>query len=303
MSGKSIQRISRELSDSMNVGLYNATRLVRTEVNHFANESEMIAYKELDIKKYRFIATLDNVTCEHCAELDNRVFNVKDRKSGKNYPPIHSNDRCTTVAEFDDDITEGLQRRAKDKNGKSITIPQNINYQEWKNKYIDNNELYFNDMTNTVLTKVRKDYKLEEQQYFIDEKGNRYEIDNKNVKIKANAKERKVAELLGETYGGHVNLVPVVLNPKGIKTPDYMINGEKFDLKEIFGNGKNTLDTAINKKKKQSNNFVFDISNTAMSEEDAIKQIQKIYKSKNRMWVDEIVLIKDNKVLKVYKRK
>lgn len=80
MSGKSIAKISKELSEYMNVGLYNATRLVRTEVNHFANESEMLAYEELDIEKYRFIVTLDQVTCKHCAELDNKVFNVKDRK-------------------------------------------------------------------------------------------------------------------------------------------------------------------------------------------------------------------------------
>ena len=80
MSGKSIQNIAKELSEYMNVGLYNATRLVRTEVNHFANEAEMLSYEELEIEKYRFIATLDNVTCEHCAELDNRIFNVKDRK-------------------------------------------------------------------------------------------------------------------------------------------------------------------------------------------------------------------------------
>ena len=80
MSGKSIAKISKELSEYMNVGLCNATRLVRTEVNHFANEAEMLSYEELDIDQYRFIATLDNVTCEHCAELDNKVFNVKDRE-------------------------------------------------------------------------------------------------------------------------------------------------------------------------------------------------------------------------------
>jgi SPP1 gp7 family putative phage head morphogenesis protein len=83
MSGKSIQKIASELSSFMNVGLYNATTLVRTEVNHFANEAEMLSYEELDIEKYRFIATLDNVTCKHCAELDNKVFNLKDRQPRK----------------------------------------------------------------------------------------------------------------------------------------------------------------------------------------------------------------------------
>ncbi len=80
MSAKSIAKISKELLEFMNVGLYNATTLVRTEVNHFANEAEMLAYEELDINKYRFIATLDKVTCRHCAKLDNQVFKVKDRK-------------------------------------------------------------------------------------------------------------------------------------------------------------------------------------------------------------------------------
>lgn len=90
MSGKSIQKIAQELSEYMNVGLYNATRLVRTEVNHFANEAEMLAYEELDVEKYRFIATLDNRTCEHCAELDNKVFNVKDRKPRKKLSSMSS---------------------------------------------------------------------------------------------------------------------------------------------------------------------------------------------------------------------
>ncbi len=178
-------------------------------------------------------------------------------------------------------------------------------YQRLQVAKIDNTKLKqeskYKDITSDY-AKAKK-YKVKEQQYYKDEKGNKYKVDSKNVKIKANEKEREVAELLGKTYGGNVELVPVVLNPQGIKTPDYIINGEKFDLKEIFGNGKNTFDTAISKKKKQSNNFIFDISQTKMNEEKAIKQIEKIYTSNNRMWIDTIILIKDNKILKIYKRK
>lgn len=65
---------------------------------------------------------------------------LKIENHGKNYPPIHANDRCTTVAEFDDEATERLQRRAKDENGKSILVPQDINYQEWYAKYVTNND-------------------------------------------------------------------------------------------------------------------------------------------------------------------
>lgn len=61
---------------------------------------------------------------------------LKIENHGKNYPPIHPNDRCTTVAEFDDEVIEGLQRRARDENGKSILVSQDMTYEQWKQEYI-----------------------------------------------------------------------------------------------------------------------------------------------------------------------
>lgn len=134
LTGKSIKKMSSELNQAMEVGLYNATRLVRTETNYFANQAEMLSYEECGIEEYQFIATLDHITCEHCAELDKRIFKVKEAKPGKNCPPMHPNDRCTTVAylgENDDDI----QRIARDpSNGKNYNI-NNMNYDEWKKQY------------------------------------------------------------------------------------------------------------------------------------------------------------------------
>ncbi len=134
MTGKSIQKMSSELNQAMNVGLYNSTRLVRTETNYFANQAEMLSYEECGIEEYQFIATLDHITCEHCAELDKRVFKVKEAKPGKNCPPIHPMDRCTTVAYFGEDDEE-LERIARDpSNGKNYNI-SNMSYDEWKNQY------------------------------------------------------------------------------------------------------------------------------------------------------------------------
>lgn len=132
LSGKSVQKISSDLAHYMQVGMSQATTLVRTEMNHFANEAEMMAYQELDIEEYQFIATLDKVTCLHCAKLDKRKFKVSERKIGFNYPPIHPNDRCTTIAVLDDEVKEGLQRRAKDEDGNTIFIPQDMDYRQWK---------------------------------------------------------------------------------------------------------------------------------------------------------------------------
>lgn len=210
IAGKSIQRMASALDDAMNIGKYNAVRLLRTETNHFANEAEMLSYEELDIEKYRFIATLDNVTCKHCAELDNKVFILKDRQKGKNYLPIHPNDRCTTVAEFDDDVTENLQRRGKDENGKSIIIPQDMNYEEWVKKYAP--EQYEKYYITNKLPKIKsaEDSILEKQLGFYDE-NNVLQFIPKNVIIgnvhviagKGTNTIFRSADKYAEIYGGN----------------------------------------------------------------------------------------------------
>lgn len=123
----------------------------------------------------------------------------------------------------------------------------------------------YKDITEQYNTK--KHYQIKKQKYFINEDGTKYNVDGRHVLLKTTQEEKEIANILGQTLGGKVKLVPVVLEPKGIQTPDYIINNKKFDLKQIIGNGKNTLDTAINKKRKQSDNFVFDITKTEMSME------------------------------------
>lgn len=162
-------------------------------------------------------------------------------------------------------------------------------------------KINYEDITSNF-TKAQK-YKVKEQQYYKDEQGNKYKIDNKNVKIKANEKEREVAELLGKMYGGNVQLVPVVLNPQGIKTPDYIIKGEKFDLKEPTGNSQTTIYDLFKHKSKQADNFIVDIHKSGLNKSESIKQSEKIFYSKHRMWIKTIILMDNNKVFKVLKRK
>lgn len=162
-------------------------------------------------------------------------------------------------------------------------------------------KINYEDITSNF-TKVQK-YKVKEQQYYKDEQGNKYKIDNKNVKIKANEKEREVAELLGKMYGGNVQLVPVVLNPQGIKTLDYIIKGEKFDLKEPTGNSQTTIYDLFKHKSKQADNFIVDIHKSGLNKSESIKQSEKIFYSKHRMWIKTIILMDNNKVFKVLKRK
>lgn len=162
ITGKSVQKMSKDLSEYMNMGMFNATTLVRTEVNHFANEATALAYKECNIDKYQFSATLDIKTCDRCARLDNKVFELKDRKTGVNHPPMHPNDRCTTTPFIGEDEMAGLKRRARDpKTGKTYLVDANTNYEEWK-KSIDNK---YGNGTFDVYKKMNNNFVYDQKQY------------------------------------------------------------------------------------------------------------------------------------------
>ena len=109
------------------------------------------------------------------------------------------------------------------------------------------------DISNQYTTE--KKYYLKKQKYFIDEVGNKYIVDGKYIILKPTERELQVAKLLGKAIGGNVSVIPRINRPFGIKTPDYIINGEKFDLKEITGGGKYTIQGNIKGKEKQANNF------------------------------------------------
>lgn len=247
LSGKSINKIAQELSEYMNVGLYNATRLVRTEVNHFANEAEILSYEELDIEKYRFIATLDNRTCEHCAELDNKVFNIKDRKAGKNCPPIHANDRCTTVAVFDDDNIENLQRKARDENGKPILVPRDMTYKEWDSKYVDKEEgiidNLFNKISKTKLKNITEQKNNIINQAFVNNniKNIAMNTNIKSIKLGGNKSYHQKGKIVLKTnYNSHTvrhELAHAVdYNNKWLSSTNSFIKAIELDKKNILNN-------------------------------------------------------------------
>ena len=130
--GESNQKMAKNLNDVVNGGYKNAVRLIRTETTHVANQSTISAYKECDVEQYRFIATYDLRTSTICKSLNNKIFDVADAQSGVNLPSMHPNCRSCTVGYWGDDI---VQRIARDKNGKNITIDGKMSYEEWYNKY------------------------------------------------------------------------------------------------------------------------------------------------------------------------
>ena len=134
MSGESIFKTSRRLSERFGESMNNSVRLIRTETTYSCNQAELASYEELDIDCYKYVATLDSRTSPICQKLDGKIFETKDAKAGTNLPAMHPNCRSTTIAYFEDGMPD--IRIAKDKDGKNIKVPASMTYDEWYDKYI-----------------------------------------------------------------------------------------------------------------------------------------------------------------------
>ena len=130
IQGSGVQKMAKAIDDVMDKGRYNAERLVRTECKYFANQGELMAYKENGIKRYRFIGGTERSGGCACASLNGRTFAVEEAEAGINFPPIHPNCLCIVVADFGD---KGMFNRRID----AEPLPENIKFQEWKEKYVD----------------------------------------------------------------------------------------------------------------------------------------------------------------------
>lgn len=98
---KGAMDMATDLMTRMNVSHSNALRLVRTEFNHLSNQAALAEYKANGVKKYKFVAAIDNRTCSVCHKLNGKVFNVDEARVGVNFPPIHPNCRSVTVPVID----------------------------------------------------------------------------------------------------------------------------------------------------------------------------------------------------------
>ena len=152
ISGQSIEKTSKQIRDRFNVGKYYAERLVRTETNHFNNEADAMAYEEMGVKEYVFVAVLDNRTSEMCQSHDNKKYKYKDREVGINYPPLHPNCRSTTRGYLSEEAEKNLQRRARNPITGKTELIDNISYKDWINKQNNDTskDLKNNENSNTI---------------------------------------------------------------------------------------------------------------------------------------------------------
>jgi SPP1 gp7 family putative phage head morphogenesis protein len=111
---------------------YAANRLIRTESAYVAGQTTAVAYDECGIERYEYMATLDNRTSKKCSDNDGKIFDLKDKEVGVNWPPLHPHCRSQTCPTIDGLTREGLTRAARDANGKTVYVPRGMSFSLWE---------------------------------------------------------------------------------------------------------------------------------------------------------------------------
>jgi len=79
LDGKiNVNQIKKDIEKTYNANAYNVKRLVETEVNRCEDEAFKRFCKETGVKKVRRNEVLDRRTCEECAALDGKVYDLDD---------------------------------------------------------------------------------------------------------------------------------------------------------------------------------------------------------------------------------
>ena len=166
--------------------------------------------------------------------------------------------------------------------------------QNKKNNYIDVTKKWISNAN-------PNSHEIKELDYWIVN-NKKKKVDGKNILLDYSKSELECAKWLESTFGGEIFMCPRVNIPEGIKTPDFIWNGEYWDLKEIKGNASKTLDTALKNAKNQSPNFIIDITKSNININKIISQIKKISLNKDRFWIKKIIIKKYDKIIIILKR-
>ncbi len=101
--GDSYEKMVRNLRQRFGkVSRKDAFRLIYTEGTYVMAESTMQPFVE-DFEEYRISSTAaDGKVCSICRALAEKKFQIRDRRPGANFPPLHPWCRCTFTIEVGD---------------------------------------------------------------------------------------------------------------------------------------------------------------------------------------------------------
>jgi len=122
--GESIDKIAKRIDKQFNSKAFQSKRLILTELSRVVSSAQEKIYRDSGVvQKVQWVATLEGNTCEQCARLDGKQFDIDDET--KPSPPRHPNCRCCLIP-----IIEGYTpTKRKDNETKQVIEYQS--YDEW----------------------------------------------------------------------------------------------------------------------------------------------------------------------------
>lgn len=224
--GESIDAISKRVSQRMDTGISNARRLVRTELNYVENQSAMDSIKEAGMKYYRFSATLDRRTSTTCREHDGHVYELDEYQPGSTAPPLHPNCRSTISGSlYGPGKKKTGTRIARNDKGKTCYVPADMTYADWKSVYIDKKITLKEWENGQYLISIRDAFMQKAKP------GGGGITYDQGYRKSRHQEEFQVANWLKDNFGGNIHLVNE--KTKFTKSPDYLWNEKKWDLKTV----------------------------------------------------------------------
>ena len=138
IQGKAPDDAIRAISKKFDVSKNQAGRLVMTEQAYFHSVAQEESFKDLNVKEFEIVATLDSHTSEICQDMDGEHYDMKDYEPGVTAPPFHPWCRSVTCPYFEDDFGSIGQRAARDEeSGQTYYVPANITYPKRKEAFVN----------------------------------------------------------------------------------------------------------------------------------------------------------------------
>ena len=197
--GKDPSKIINAMSKKLDVSKTAAGRLVMTESAAFASRAQEDCFKELGVEEYEIVATLDSHTSEICQDMDGKVFKMSEREIGLNAPPFHVNCRTTTVPYFNDGWSKNTERAARNEDGDTYYVPENMTYKEWEKGFVKNLNIAPSNAKMVLKRDIQRkemnigafsNLKIPMQKRKVREIAQRYDIDLTGLTIKIQRSEK-----------------------------------------------------------------------------------------------------------------
>ncbi|CAH1202962.1 hypothetical protein PAECIP111891_02172 [Paenibacillus allorhizoplanae] len=132
--GDSSEIMISRLSERMGVSRARAETLVLTESAYFSGASRRASYGELNVERYKNVATLDKKTSDKCRTMDGTIFLVSEAQPGLNCAPFHARCRTVDIPHFEDNVKE---RAARNPEGKTYDVPGDMTYKDWEKQHVE----------------------------------------------------------------------------------------------------------------------------------------------------------------------